>query len=119
MISDKMSRNRKQNSTEDLSLSDGKMGETKQKATPFKPTFFVPVHPVLMLGKGASNCKRKFTSTILVICYGMYLTFSSAICPLSCLPSALPVASFASNLGTSNPTGKISFLCLLSMLAVR
>ena len=37
----------------------------------------------------------------------MYLTFSSAICPQSCLPSVLPLASFASNLGASNPTGEM------------
>ena len=40
-----------------------------------------------------------------VICYGLYLTFSSALCPASCLPPALPLATFASHLGTTNPTG--------------
>ena len=40
-----------------------------------------------------------------VICYGLYLTLSSALCPASCLPPALPLATFASHLGTTNPTG--------------
>ena len=50
-----MSRSRKQNSREDLNLSEEKSTiteNTKQKDKPFfKPTFFVPVHPVLMIGK--------------------------------------------------------------------
>ena len=49
-----MSRSRKQNSGEDLSLSEEKTTiaeNRKQKDTTFKPNFFVPVHPVLMLGR--------------------------------------------------------------------
>ena len=38
-----------------------------------------------------------------VICYGLYLTFCSTLCPSSCLPSFLPLASLASSLGTSYP----------------
>lgn len=35
-----------------------------------------------------------------MICYGLYLTFASAICPASCLPSYLPLAGLAKTLGT-------------------
>ena len=37
---------------------------------------------------------------VLVIAYGLYLTFASAICPASCLPSSLPLADLARTLGT-------------------
>ncbi len=42
----------------------------------------------------------KYDSHILVIVYGLYLTFASAICPASCLPSQLPLAGLAKTLGT-------------------
>ena len=35
-----------------------------------------------------------------MISYGLYLTFASAICPASCLPSYLPLAGLAKTLGT-------------------
>ena len=35
-----------------------------------------------------------------MICYGLYLTFCSALCPLQCLPAYLPLGSLASYLGT-------------------
>merc|ERR1712123_419796 len=37
------------------------------------------------------------------ICYGLYLTFWSTLCPSNCLPSFLPLSSLASSLGTSYP----------------
>ena len=35
-----------------------------------------------------------------MIAYGLYLTFASAMCPASCLPSFLPLAGLAKTLGT-------------------
>merc|ERR1711953_1433594 len=49
------------------------------------------------------NRKSSHPVLLLVICYGLYLTFCSAVCPLACLPSYLPAASLASNLGTEHP----------------
>ena len=41
-------------------------------------------------------------SNFSVIVYGLYLTFASALCPASCLPSSLPLAGLAKTLGTDN-----------------
>ena len=48
------------------------------------PGFFVPPHLVALV----------------LVPYGLYLLFSSYLCPLTCLPSWLPLASMASFLGT-------------------
>ena len=50
--------------------------------------FFVPAHVVSMI----------------LVPYGLYLTFASYLCPTTCLPSFLPLASLATTLGTTlNP----------------
>lgn len=49
-----------------------------------KPGFFVPAHVVSMI----------------LVPYGLYLTFSSYLCPTTCLPSWLPLAGLATLLGT-------------------
>merc|ERR1711990_358033 len=74
-----MSRNRKNTQ----SVPEGDDANTTT-TTVLNSGFFVPVHPVLGI----------------VICYGLYLTFCSALCPLQCLPSYLPLGSLASYLGT-------------------
>jgi len=41
---------------------------------------------------------------MVLVPYGLYLTFSSFLCPTTCLPSFLPLSSLATFLGTSfNP----------------
>ena len=47
--------------------------------------FFIPAHPVWMV----------------LVPYGLYLTFASYLCPLTCLPSFLPLAPLATFLGTN------------------
>ena len=49
--------------------------------------FFVPAHPLWMV----------------LVPYGLYLTFASYLCPTTCLPSFLPLAPLATFLGTSFP----------------
>ena len=49
--------------------------------------FFVPAHPLWMI----------------LVPYGLYLTFASYLCPTTCLPSFLPLATLATFLGTSFP----------------
>ena len=49
--------------------------------------FFVPAHPLWMI----------------LVPYGLYLTFASYLCPTTCLPSFLPLAPLATFLGTSFP----------------
>ena len=47
--------------------------------------FFVPAYPLSMV----------------LVPYGLYLTFSSYLCPTTCLPAFLPLASLATFLGTN------------------
>ena len=47
--------------------------------------YFVPAHPLLMV----------------LVLYGLFLTFTSFICPLTCIPFSLPLGSFATFLGTN------------------
>lgn len=49
--------------------------------------FFVPAHPLWMI----------------LVPYGLYLTFASYLCPTTCLPAFLPLAPLATLLGTSFP----------------
>ena len=49
--------------------------------------FFVPAHPLWMI----------------LVPYGLYLTFASYLCPTTCLPSFLPLAPLVTLLGTSFP----------------
>merc|ERR1712192_387160 len=82
-----MARNEKRKTSE--SEVDGDDGGDVDAATPvFKPGFFVPCHPILTA----------------VIVYGLYLTVASALCPNTCLPDYLPIASFATSSGMNHPT---------------
>jgi len=47
--------------------------------------FFVPAYPIWMV----------------LVPYGLYLTFSSYFCPTTCLPTGLPLAPLATWLGTN------------------
>ena len=39
--------------------------------------------------------------SMVLVPYGLYLTFSSFLCPTTCLPSSLPLAPLATYLGTN------------------
>ena len=74
-----------------------------------KQNFFVPAHPIIFVGKIplwfiSDNISILFRFS--VIGYGLFLTMTAAGCPESCLPSFLPLGSFASMLGQQYPTGK-------------
>ena len=109
-----MSRNRKNSDPQDSSrspLSQDISGTTLGSA------FFVPTHPLLLIGTEyrvqSTEYRDRYininkSSLFSVICYGLYLTLCSAACPLSCLPSYLPLASLASHLGTHHPLGTSS-----------
>jgi len=47
--------------------------------------YFVPAYPVFMV----------------LVPYGLFLTFSSYLCPSTCIPSSLPLGSLATYLGTN------------------
>ena len=47
--------------------------------------YFVPAYPLSMV----------------LVPYGLFLTFSSFLCPSTCVPSFLPLSSLASYLGTN------------------
>ena len=47
--------------------------------------FFVPAYPLFMV----------------LVPYGLFLTFSSYLCPTTCIPSFLPLGSLATFLGTN------------------
>ena len=100
-----MSRSRKNSDPQDTSRSPPSQDIS---ATTLGSAFFVPTHPLLLIGTEYTDSVGDCDSQILlfpVICYGLYLTLCSAACPLSCLPSYLPLASLASHLGTHNHLG--------------
>ena len=47
--------------------------------------YFVPAHPLLMV----------------LVLYGLILTFTSFLCPLTCIPFFLPLGTLATTLGTN------------------
>ena len=63
------------------------LGLVPASTTQLQPGFLVPAHPLW----------------VVLVPYGLYLTFSSALCPASCLPAALPLAPLAAQHGTAAP----------------
>ena len=66
-----------------MNISDIRVLDRVSSVT-LNPGFFVPAHVISMI----------------LVPYGLYLTFSSYLCPTTCLPSFLPLASLATFLGT-------------------
>ena len=105
-----MVRNEKRKTSEsEVDEDDG--GDVDASTPVFKPGFFVPCHPILTAGIIQSICQppyglmASFASVWLllsVIVYGLYLTVASALCPNTCLPDYLPIASFATSSGRNH-----------------
>ena len=107
-----MGRNLKRKSSESSEEVDGSYGDVVP-VTQFKSGFFVPCHPLLTLGKQnlINFCQLLLLPDIYVaIVYGMYLTIASALCPHTCLPRYLPVASLAASLGRLRNILKDSYI---------
>ena len=66
---------------------------------PLDAGFFIPAHPVW-----------------LIVPYALYLTFASFLCPITCLPSFLPLAPLLTSLGTSYPVMMGSFSALFGAI---
>ena len=61
------------------------LGLVPASTTQLQPGFLVPAHPLW----------------VVLVPYGLYLTFASYLCPTTCLPSSLPLAPLATFLGTN------------------
>ncbi len=69
---------------------------------PLEAGFFIPAHPVWI-----------------IVPYALYLTFSSYLCPVTCLPPFLPLAPLLTSLGTSFPLVMGSFSALFGLVRFR
>ena len=82
------------------------MGISEQRSIishkPLEAGFFIPAHPMWI-----------------IVPYALYLTFSSYLCPLTCLPPFLPLAPLLTSLGTSFPLMMGSFSALFGLVRFR
>ena len=68
---------------------------------PLEAGFFIPAHPMWI-----------------IVPYALYLTFSSYLCPVVCLPPFLPLAPLLTSLGTSFPLMMGSFSALFGAIHI-